>query len=98
MSPPEAKLWTVLRNRPNNFKFRRQHPFGPYVFDFYCQEALLAIEIDGFAHNCGDNPQRDETRDRLVAAQSIATLRIDASDIRNNLEGVLTYILERCAE
>jgi hypothetical protein len=33
MTPPELRLWTALRMRPDGFKFRRQHPFGPYVLD-----------------------------------------------------------------
>jgi very-short-patch-repair endonuclease len=98
MSPPEATLWNILRARPNGFKFRRQHPLGPFVLDFYCREALLAIEVDGFAHQLGDNPQRDEARDQWLARQGISTLRIDALDVRNNLEGVLVFILERCSE
>jgi very-short-patch-repair endonuclease len=98
MSPPEVKLWSLLRHRPDGFKFRRQRPNDPFIFDFYCHEALLAIEIDGFAHDCGDNPRRDQARDRWAAARSIATLRIDAAEVRDNLEGVLVHILARCAE
>src|SRR4051794_27024263 len=47
MSRPEARLWPVLRTRPEGFKFRRQHPVGPYVLDFYRPGAKLAIEVDG---------------------------------------------------
>ena len=50
LSLPEAKLWTLLRTRPDGFKFRRQHPVGPYIVDFYCPEARLAIEVDGASH------------------------------------------------
>jgi very-short-patch-repair endonuclease len=98
MSPPEAILWNILRKRPDGHKFRRQRPVGPFVVDFYCHEALLAIEIDGTSHDLGNRPQRDEARDRWVAAHGIATLRIDASDVRSNLEGVLALILIRCGE
>ncbi|MDP9424281.1 MAG: endonuclease domain-containing protein [Pseudomonadota bacterium] len=98
MTPPERILWRLLRERPNGFKFRRQHPLGPYVLDFYCHGSLLAIEIDGYGHQLGDNPERDARRDKWVARQGIVTLRIDASNIRDNLEGVLNLILERCAE
>ena len=98
MSPPERILWRILRERPNGFKFRRQHPLDPYVLDFYCHEALLAIEIDGLVHQFGNNPQRDEARDRWMAKRGIDTLRIDALEVRNNLEGVLAYILDRCAQ
>jgi len=43
----EEILWEVLRNRKlNNLKFRRQHPFGRYIVDFYCDEIKLVIELD----------------------------------------------------
>ena len=50
MSKPEACLWQVLRTRPAGLKFRRQHPLGPYVLDFYCPIARLGIEVDGRVH------------------------------------------------
>ena len=98
MTPPERVLWRLLRDRPQGFKFRRQHPLGRYVADFYCHRSLLAIEIDGFSHQLGKNPERDLRRDEWLRTQGIATLRIDAGDVRDNLEAVLTQILERCAE
>jgi very-short-patch-repair endonuclease len=98
MSPPEAILWNQLRLRPAGLQFRRQHPLGPYVFDFYCRSAGVAIEVDGFAHDCGDNPQRDERRDRWAAEQGIKTIRIATSDVNRNLEGVVVHIIERCLE
>ena len=98
LTPPERILWRLLRNRPKGFKFRRQHPLGPFVLDFYCHQALLAIELDGFSHLLGRNPERDLKRDEWVARQGIATLRIDVAEVRDNLEGVLTVIVERCAE
>ncbi|MDP3381323.1 MAG: DUF559 domain-containing protein [bacterium] len=43
----EEILWEVLRNRKlNNLKFRRQHPFGRYIADFYCDELRIVIELD----------------------------------------------------
>ncbi len=96
MTPPERRLWNVLRLRPAGFKFRRQHPLGYYTLDFFCYEAGLCVEIDGFAHELGSNPQRDKRRDRWLAAQGIRTLRISAIDVRDNLEGVVTMIVEEC--
>lgn len=96
MTPPELRLWTALRSRPGDFKFRRQHAAEPYVLDFFCAAASLAIEVDGEAHNMGDNPQRDDRRDQWLADQGILTLRFAATDIRDNLEGVVTQIVETC--
>ncbi|MDZ4308027.1 endonuclease domain-containing protein, partial [Allopontixanthobacter sp.] len=50
MSLPEVLLWREMRKRPTGLKFRRQHPAGIYILDFFCAKAKLAIEIDGFAH------------------------------------------------
>jgi very-short-patch-repair endonuclease len=49
MTPPEAMVRQGLRRRQiEGFHFRRQHPLGPYVLDFYCHRARLAVEIDGY--------------------------------------------------
>lgn len=96
MTPPELRLWNVLRSRPNGFKFRRQHPVGPYILDFFCPAAALVIEIDGMAHDMGGNPERDERRDSWLAGQGILTLRFAATDIRDNLDCVVTHIAEHC--
>ena len=44
LTEPEARLWQTLRTRPDQLKFRKQHPIGPYVVDFYCAAAKLVIE------------------------------------------------------
>ena len=44
-TPAEATLWKQLRNSQlDGKKFRRQHSIGPYIVDFFCPEARLAIE------------------------------------------------------
>ena len=98
MSPSEISLWRVLKLRPEGFQFRRQHPFGPVVFDFYCKRASIAIEVDGFAHDLGDNPARDERRDRWARQQGVETLRIGADEVRNNLGNAVAQIVQRCLE
>jgi len=98
MSPSEVRLWHVLRERPKGLQFRRQHPLGPFVFDFFCRSAGVAVEIDGLAHDLGDNPSRDERRDRWARDQGVETLRIPAADVRDNLDGVVTHIIVRCLE
>jgi len=89
---PELRLWTALRMRPDGFKFRRQHPFGPYVLDFYCDAAKLGIEVDGAAHDLGGNPVRDLARDAWLRRRGIEVLRIVAEEVRVNLEGVVAGI------
>ena len=48
MTPPEARLWRCLKgHKLDGLKFRRQHSVGPYILDFYCASAKLAVEVDG---------------------------------------------------
>ena len=98
MSPSEIRLWRVLRLRPEGLQFRRQHPFGPYVFDFYCKVAAVAVEVDGLAHDFESTALSDERRDEWARIQGIETVRVSAEDVRSNLEGVLTHIVQRCLE
>ena len=94
VSLPEVLLWQQLKLRPGGFKFRKQHPAGFYVLDFFCVEAKLAIEIDGESHDRGNQPDFDAGRDRQLLAHGIATLRIPAGEVLNNLEGAVVYIVE----
>jgi very-short-patch-repair endonuclease len=94
VTPPEARLWMALRRRAaGGLRFRRQHPIGPYVLDFYCDSAKLAVEVDGFAHVTGDHPERDARRDEWLALRGIRTLRIDARGVREELDGVVGLII-----
>ena len=81
MSLPEGLLWQRLRRRAAGARFRRQHPLGPYVLDFYCASARLAVEIDGVSHDAGDRPNRDERRDLFLATQGLRLVRIAARDV-----------------
>lgn len=93
---PEGLLWQILRQRPDGFKFRRQHPFGWYVVDFYCPAARLVIEVDGEAHSMGDNPQHDLRRDRWLQEQGLRVVRFNAADVMNDLDSVVTAITVAC--
>ncbi|MFT4053668.1 MAG: DUF559 domain-containing protein [Novosphingobium sp.] len=90
---PEGLLWRELRRRPGGLKFRRQHPSGAYVLDFYCCDARLAIEVDGAAHGFGDRPERDEVRDAWFARAEIATLRVPAKLVLTDLQRALDWVV-----
>jgi very-short-patch-repair endonuclease len=98
MSLPEVLLWQILRKQPGCFKFRRQHPVGRYVLDFYVLELKLAIEVDGASHDMGDRPERDLTRDQWLAAQGIRMLRIPAEDVLADATAVADNIVRLCTE
>ena len=93
MSKPEIMLWQRLRKKPLDIKFRRQHPIGSYIVDFYCPSAKLAIEVDGMAHDMGDRPERDERRERNLSQQGIETIRISAEEVLHDPADVADRIM-----
>ena len=97
-SPPEGVLWKSLRaGRLGGFKFRRQHPAGPYVLDFYCAEAGLALEVDGAFHR-GERKLRDAQRDAWLAERGVEVFRVTASLVSKDLSAVLQSTLRKCQE
>jgi very-short-patch-repair endonuclease len=93
---PEVILWAAIRGRRlAKARFRRQHPMGPYILDFYCDEAMLALEIDGDGHLHPDQAAHDLRRTIWLQAQGITVYRIAAREVLSNLEGVLESIAHR---
>ena len=99
MTPPEVMLWSRLRTRqPGGPCIRRQHPLGPYIADFYCSDARLVIEIDGWCHNMGNLPDRDAWRDAWMATQGLTVIRYPASEVLADLTAVADGIWDTCLE
>ncbi len=95
MTLPEVILWQALRaGRLKRLRFRRQHPVGPYILDFYCAAARLAVEVDGSSHDHQEQARHDERRDRWLADNNIKVLRVAAREVLRSegLEHVLTSI------
>ena len=99
MSEPEVMLWSRLRGRgPEQPTFRRQHPFGSIVLDFYCPAARLAVEVDGSTHWDDRAQAKDAARDRWLQGQGVTVLRIPASRVYRDLASVTDAILLRADE
>jgi len=95
----EARLWNRLRTRlPDQPIFRRQHPIGPYVLDFYCPKAHLAIEIDGISHDMGNRPQHDERRDAWLKKHGVTVMRIPAAELNRNIDEAADAIVRLATE
>ena len=88
---PETFLWRHLsRSQLGGYKFRRQHVIEPYIVDFFCPLKGLIVEADGETHE----PVADARRDAYLLRRGFLTLRFTNADIRTNMDGVLTTILE----
>jgi len=87
MPDAERVLWSALRRRQiGDFRFRRQHPFGSYILDFVCLEAMLVIEVDGGQHVEG--AKIDEARSAFLSNAGFRVLRFWDNDVLKNIEDV----------
>ena len=90
---PERILWSKLRGRQfGGFKFRRQHPIGPYICDFVCLTEKVVVELDGSQHV--NQSDYDRRRDALLRANGFRVLRFWNSDVIERLDIVLDTIHE----
>ncbi len=94
MTEAEKRLWWRLRREQmNGLNFRRQHPIGPYVLDFYCPFIQLAVELDGGQHNFIAAQRKDERRTNWLNAKGVTVLRFWNNDVMGNMEGVLLEVM-----
>ncbi|MCH8164038.1 MAG: endonuclease domain-containing protein [Planctomycetes bacterium] len=91
-SVPERILWGMLRaRRLSGFKFRRQQPIGPFVVDFFCEEAELVVELDGESH-VGQG-EMDAQQSALLRKRALPVMRITNDDLLNHRDEVGEAIL-----
>jgi len=94
LTPSERTLWKALRSKHlGGLKFRRQHPLGRYIADFYCPSAGLVVEIDGLVHDERDQAQYDSIRDEELKSRDLRILRFTVKEVENELGTVLAKIL-----
>ena len=94
MTDVEKKLWWKLRREQlADLNFRRQHPIGPYVLDFYCPSIQLAVELDGGQHNFSSAQNKDERRTAWLNEKGVTVLRFWNNDVMGNMDGVLSEIM-----
>jgi very-short-patch-repair endonuclease len=90
----EQRLWHHLRGkRLNGTKFTRQVLIGPYIVDFAARLQGLVIELDGDSH--GHQLEYDRMRTAFLESQGFHVLRFTNTELRDNLEGVLTVIVQQ---
>jgi very-short-patch-repair endonuclease len=95
LTPPEFRLWQVLRrDRVGKIKFRRQHPVGPYILDFYCAAAKLAIEIDGAVHNEPKQIAHDRRRTAWLHERGVRVMRLSAVSVMTDQAAVVDFIYD----
>jgi len=93
MTGTETKLWQELRNHKfEGLKFRRQHPIGRFIVDFYCHEKRLVVEVDGTIHDLTEVKERDEGREEELKNFGLTIIRFTNGEIEYDIENVLNKL------
>jgi len=94
--PARGPALASAQGTPAALHFRKQHPIGPYILDFYCHAARLAVEIDGEGHWAADRLAHDLRRDRWLMERGVRTLRLSAKlvldDVRNATRMIESFL------
>ncbi|MBI0476596.1 endonuclease domain-containing protein [Sphingomonas sp. MA1305] len=86
MSLPEVLLWQRLKGQQAGIKFRKQHPVGSYVADFYCSATRTIVEVDGETHNRGSRPAHDAQRDAFLIGNGYRILHVSATEVLRDVD------------
>ncbi len=99
----EIELWSHLRNKQfHGLDFDRQKPIDNYIVDFFCNEIMLAIELDGVTHHWEETQKKDIVKQSRLEELGIAVLRFEDGDVLNHTQSVLErleeFLIERGKE
>lgn len=92
MTGTEKILWKHLKAGIQNLKFRRPHPIGLYVTDFFCHKLKLIIEVDGSIHDLEEIKIYDEEREKYFINLGYKIIRFTNKQVQNEMEFVLAEI------
>ena len=92
LTDTEMKLWGFLRTNPMGYTFRRQHPIGIYIVDFYCYQIKLVIEADGNIHDQLNIQQPDKERQQSLESDGLQVIHFSNNEILKRTEYVIEHI------
>lgn len=96
MTPAERLLWRKIRRKIIDFRFRKQHPVGTFILDFYCPEVQIAVEVDGGYHLSKEQQRKDAQRTYYLNKEGIVVLRFWNSQVKYEIETVIHAIWIAC--
>ncbi|HET7461125.1 MAG TPA: endonuclease domain-containing protein [Longimicrobium sp.] len=96
-TPAERRLWNALRGSKLGVRFRRQHPVGQFILDFWCPEARLAVEVDGEVHDGADQQEKDTHRTTLLDQYGYKVIRFRNDEVLRELPSVEARLRDEIA-
>ena len=89
----EVFLWQKIKRKQfYGYDFHRQKPIDNYIVDFFCNELMLVIEIDGYSHQIVEVFEKDVVKEQKIRSLGISLLRFTDGQIYNDMENVLRAI------
>ena len=98
MTGAEKLLWNHLKEGINGLKFRRQHPIGIYIADFYCHKLKFIIELDGSIHNLIEIKEKDGQREGDLKSWGYNIIRFSNDLVFTDMENILLIIKNKVEE
>jgi very-short-patch-repair endonuclease len=99
MTPQEKLLWEHVRNKKlDGYRFRRQHPIGEFIVDFFCYDAMLVVELDGKVHKERSQLERDIQRTKLLNRHGLRVIRFRNEEVERNIQSVIRRIRRTLSE
>ena len=92
MTDAEMVLWGYLKAGISGLKFRRQHPIGIYIADFYCHKLRLIIEVDGNIHDKKEIKEYDLNRENDLKSWDYIIIRFSNQKVLKETQAVLVEI------
>ncbi len=86
-------MWQKLKGKQvYGYDFHRQKPLDNYIVDFFCNELMLAIEIDGYSHELIEVYNKDLKKEKRLNELGITVLRFTDKEVLAQMENVLRAI------
>ena len=98
MTEAVKALWFRLKAGINGLKFRRQHPIGIYIADFYCHQVKLIVEVDGTIHQENNIKETDEARQKELETWGYIIIRFTNEQVMKAIENVIKIIAEKISQ
>jgi very-short-patch-repair endonuclease len=91
----EHMLWRLLRRQPPaGHAFLRSQPVGSHQATFFCPDAHLALEVDGFERLDPDQEMALARRRAEFVRLGVMELRVSSREVRQEPDMVLSRITD----
>ena len=94
LNPTDAEkiLWSELKSKSLEFKFRQQHLINDFIVDFVCLSKKLIIEVDGEYHFTNEQIQLDNIRTGVLNELGYKVIRFKNEEVIGTISSVIDKI------